>query len=324
MGIKITFWGCSGSFPAPISPSGLKEKIAAALWLARNETFKSEVSVESYLEKLPFSMWGTYKGNTTCVQIHNNAGLNILCDAGSGIGNFAQSLQPKTTPQTYHLFISHLHWDHIQGFPFFTPIYQAGNKIYIHGSHSETENSFRSLMQAPNFPADYDSLKAEIIYDIQPNGATFDLGSLKVKSFKQVHPNDSYGYRFEEDQQSVVFSTDSEHSTSDLKDPQYPFLKFIDQADLLIFDGQCSAQDSNSEKPNWGHSDALSAVELAAQAGVKKVILMHHECNQRDSEIEAFIDLAKQHVCTINQNLKNKSFYPQEIILAHDEMVLEL
>jgi phosphoribosyl 1,2-cyclic phosphodiesterase len=324
MGIKITFWGCSGSFPAPISPGDLKEKVAAALWLARDETFQSEVSIENYLEKLPFSMSGTYKGNTTCVQIHNNAGLNVLCDAGSGIGNFAQSLRSKTTPQTYHLFISHLHWDHIQGFPFFTPIYQAGNKIYIHGSHLETENSFRSLMQKPNFPADYDSLKAEIIYDIQPSGACFDLGPLKVKSFKQVHPDDSYGYRFEENQQSVVFSTDSEHSRSALKDPQYPFLKFIDKTDLLIFDGQYSAQDFNNKKLNWGHSDALSAVELAAQAAVKKVILIHHESSHRDAEIEAYLDSANQHVCTFNQNLKNKNFYPQEIILAHDGMVIEL
>ena len=269
-------------------------------------------------------MRGTYKGNTTCLQIHNNAGLNILCDAGSGIRNFAHALPSPSTPQTYHLFISHLHWDHIQGFPFFSPIYQTGNKIYIHGSHPEIEKSFRLLMQSPNFPADYDSLKAEIIYDIQPDGAFFDLGPLKVKSFKQIHPDDSYGYRFEEDQQSVVFSTDSEHSKDDLNNPKYPFLEFINQADLLIFDAQYPAQDSNSKKLKWGHSDALAAVELAAQAAVKKVILMHHECSHQDSEIEAFMNLANQHICTFNQFLKNKSFYPQELILAHDGMVIEI
>ena len=102
-------------------------------------------------------MCGTYRANTSCVQIEAVNEEIILCDAGTGISDFALAQPKDTPPQTYHIFISHLHCDHIQGFPFFSPAYIPGNRIIIHGFHKETEAALRAQMAAPYFPVPFES-----------------------------------------------------------------------------------------------------------------------------------------------------------------------
>ena len=129
MSIKAIIWDSCGSLPSPASSATIRGKVKAALWAARDQTFTSEIEVDTSLDSLPHHMRGTFKANTSCVQIEAGSEDVILCDAGTAIRDYVLSLPTDTQPKTFHILISHLHWNHIQGFPFFTPAYIPGNRI---------------------------------------------------------------------------------------------------------------------------------------------------------------------------------------------------
>lgn len=322
--MKAIIWGSCGSLPSPASSATIKQKLSAALWAARNESFASESEVEQFVETLPRKISGTYKANTTCVEIDCGLDEVILCDAGTGIRDYSLSLGLKPAPKTYHIFVSHLHWDHIQGFPFFAPAYAEGNRIIFHGFHKETEQAIRAQMEAPCFPVPFSAMKAEIEFDIKEMGSTFQVGDVHVRTIKQQHPGDSWGYRFEQSGKSIVFSSDSEHGP-EAKQLDYPFVKFFEKADVLIFDGQYTFEEASTDKKNWGHSDHITAVELSAQAHVKKLIVCHHEPAHSDEEIERIHDQALKYRAVYHQALcpDGGAAFPLELSLAYDGMKIE-
>jgi phosphoribosyl 1,2-cyclic phosphodiesterase len=230
-----------------------------------------------------------------------------------GQGRAAQGL-------TIHIFMTHLHWDHLQGFPFFAPAFIPGNKIIIHSYHDAVESAFRQQMQPPCFPVPMSVCAAEIQFDVQPPQTPYAIEGFQITSFTQKHPGVAYGYRFEKAGKSVVFSTDSEHK-NDAHDPDYPYIDFIRGADLLIFDAQYSMADATFTKADWGHSSNVMGVELASRARVKRLALCHHEHTSTDERLEEFLkntclyrDIHHQEA---GGSLGQEGF-PQEVLLAYD------
>ena len=133
--MKAIIWGSCGSLPSPSSSANIRRKVKEVLWTAREQSFDSLEAVDQFLDSLPHSAHGTYKGNTSCIQIEAGTDEYIFCDAGTGLRDFSLTLGQSPKPATYHIFVSHLHWDHIQGFPFFSPAYVGGNRIIFHGFH---------------------------------------------------------------------------------------------------------------------------------------------------------------------------------------------
>lgn len=316
MSIQATIWGSCGSLPSPASSSDIREKVRTALWAARGQAFESEQQVDAFLDRLPHSSRGTYRANTSCVEIHTGSDEIIFCDAGTGIRDYAQKIHDLDTPRTYHIFISHLHWDHIQGFPFFTPAFIPGNRIIFHGFHPETEAAIRAQMAPPCFPVPFEAMRATIEFDIQPNGANFNVAGVQVRSLKQVHPGDSWGYRFEKDGKAIVYSSDSEHGPES-KRTDYPFIDFFRNADILIFDGQYTLDQVKNEKRNWGHSDHSTAIELSSRAKVKRLVIFHHEPAHTDIEIE------QMHTAALQRVTAQDSPFPQQIDIAYDGLKLD-
>ncbi|MGJ8640006.1 MAG: MBL fold metallo-hydrolase [Opitutaceae bacterium] len=317
--MKAIIWGSCGSLPSPASSSNIRQKVKDALWAARGKAFDSERAVDDYLDSLPHYMHGTYKANTSCVQI--DAGLDevIICDAGTGLRDYSLTIPADAPPRTYHIFVSHLHWDHIQGFPFFAPAYAAGNRIIFHGFHETIEDTIRDQMRAPWFPVQFEAMKADIEFDIRKDGASFSVGTVDVKTIKQQHPGDSWGYRFEQGDQSIIYSSDSEHGP-EAQELDYPFVDFFRDASILIFDGQYTFEDATNAKRHWGHSDHITAVELASRAGVKKLAISHHEPSYSDRSIEALGEEALRYRDIYN---KNDLGCPKSIIIAYDGLVIE-
>lgn len=317
--MKAIIWGSCGSLPSPASSSAIRQKVKDALWAARQERFSNKAEVDAFLDNLPHSSSGTYKANTSCVQIVTGNEEIILCDAGTGLRDYALSIPQESAPRTYHIFVSHLHWDHIQGFPFFSPAYAPGNRIIFHGFHHNIEATIREQMRAPWFPVPFEAMQATIEFDIREDGASFDVGDVHVCTIKQQHPGDSWGYRFEQAGKSIIYSSDSEHGP-EAKEDDYPFIDFFRTADVLIFDGQYTYEDANHGKRHWGHSDHITAVELAARAQVKQLAISHHEPAYSDQEIESFRNDALAYRASYNNG---GDVYPQSIVLAYDGLVLK-
>jgi phosphoribosyl 1,2-cyclic phosphodiesterase len=276
----IRFWGSRGSLPAPLNSRAVRTKIREALLAARTVSLDGEDAVDAFIDgQLPFAVSGTYGGNTSCVEIVNGGDEFVLCDLGSGAREFGNSVLAKFGParkNRFNIFMSHLHWDHVMGFPFFTPSYIPGNVIRIHGCHKQMREVFQRQQSNPSFPVDFSALGATIEFvELEP-GRTYEIDGLSVQAIAQRHGGDSYGYRFSKDGRTLVYSTDSEHKYEAL-DAHYPFIDFFRDADLLIFDAQYSLADQISVKEDWGHSSNMIGVELAQLAGVKHLVMYHHE-----------------------------------------------
>ena len=129
---QVVFWGTRGSLPVSLSHRDIREKIIAALTAANGKTFKNREALDQFVDNLPFSVTGTFGGNSACVEIVADHTAHFICDMGSGarpLGQAKIACYGVPNPQTYHIFISHLHWDHLMGFPYFAPMYIPGNRI---------------------------------------------------------------------------------------------------------------------------------------------------------------------------------------------------
>lgn len=288
----IRFWGTRGSLPAPLSYRAVRTKIREALLAARSQSLDGAAAIDLFIDSaLPFSVGGTYGGNTCCVEIVTGGDEYVLCDMGTGVREFGNSVVAKygaAKKNRFNIFMSHLHWDHIMGFPFFPPAYIPGNVIRIHGCHKVMREAFARQQSSPSFPVDFRTLGATIEFvELEP-GRTYEIDGLSVRAILQNHAGDSFGYRFSKDGRTVVYSTDSEHKFEAL-DESYPFIEFFRNADVVIFEAQYSLADQVSVKEGWGHSSNMIGVELAQLAGVKHLVMYHHEPVDDDKMLEKIL-----------------------------------
>jgi phosphoribosyl 1,2-cyclic phosphodiesterase len=288
----IRFWGTRGSLPAPLNYRAVRAKLRSALVAGLERHLEGPAAVDAFIEHdLPFSVAGTYGGNTSCVELVTGGEEFVLCDLGSGVREFGNNLIAKYGPARKHrfnVFMSHLHWDHIMGFPFFTPAFIPGNVIRIHGCHEVMREAFVRQQSDPCFPVDFRNLAATIEFVELKPGQSYDIDGLSVRPMRQNHVSDSYGYRFEKGGKTVVYTTDCEHKY-EILDESYPFVPFFKGADVLIFDAMYSLADQISVKEDWGHSSNIVAVELAQLAGVKHLVMFHHEPIYDDRMIERIL-----------------------------------
>lgn len=293
----IRFWGTRGSLPIALTAPQVEAKVAQALLAASGRSFANLEAAHAFAASLPFHVARTYGGHSSCVEIELQAPDSgshdyLLCDLGSGVRPFGGSVLARhgaTTPNTFHVFMSHLHWDHIMGFPLFTPAYIPGNLIRIYGCHRSLEDAFRAQHGAPSFPVDFSQLGARIEFVVLEPDVPVTIAGLEVLPKRQIHAGDSYGYRFEHQGKAFVYSTDSEHK---LDDPELTdgFIDFFRNADLVAFDAMYSFADAISVKEDWGHSSNVVGVELCQLANAKRLALFHHEPihdDQRLANIEA-------------------------------------
>jgi phosphoribosyl 1,2-cyclic phosphodiesterase len=249
--MKVHFWGVRGSIPSP----GTKT--------------------------------ARYGGNTSCISIHFDHERFLVLDAGTGIREFGKTIAKSN--KDVLILMSHAHWDHIQGFPFFLPLYESGRKVraLITGVNKAVIRMLLEQMDGAHFPVESEKLPSEVswiddrqLVELIGNGPT-------VTRIPTNHPGGSIAFRIENLGRSVVYLTDNE------LDPPYPkatefggFAKFCHRADVLIHDAQYLESDM-PHKRGWGHSLVSQACALAEAAEVRHLILYHHDPDRSDDELDA-------------------------------------
>ena len=288
--MRVRFWGTRGSLPVALTAADVRRKLHDALLAARGQALDTETDRARVLASLVFATAGTYGGHSSCVQIETASPDYFVCDMGSGLRPFGQATMAQRTglAQTFHIFMSHLHWDHIMGLPFFTPAFVPGNRVVIYGSHLGVEAALRRQQDSPSFPVDFSIFGAKMEFVHLEPGRRCEVAGVEVTSMLQLHGGDSYGWRFESQGKTLVYATDSEHP---LTQPQHTqrCVDFFREADLVIFDGMYSLADAVSVKADWGHSSNLVGVELCQAAGVRQLCLFHHEPAMDDAAIDAVL-----------------------------------
>ena len=234
--------------------------------------------------------YSRYGGNTTCLEIRTNDDRILIVDAGSGIREAGNSLIAEGR-HDFTLLLTHAHWDHIMGFPFFKPIYSRKTKLNIWGfpfAQSSIKEMLSRVMAPPNFPVNFDAIHANISYQ-ETRVESYTLGSMSITPIALSHPNQGTGYKFEEDGKCFVFLTDNElgykhEGGLDFQD----YLNFSRGADLLIHDAEYNEEEYKKTR-SWGHSVYIDALNLALDAEVKKLGLFHHNQERLDTGINAIV-----------------------------------
>lgn len=283
--MKVKFWGVRGSIPSPASGAEIEGKLLAALMGAQGIDLSNRRAVQEYIVGLPPLMRGTVGGNTPCVSLQIGDEWIIL-DAGSGLRVLGQELIQSEIWRghgTAHILLSHTHWDHIQGFPFFAPVFFPGNQINIYSPIPNLKERFRGQQVPEYFPITLDYWRAQLNFIQLEEHVPVNVSGIQINNILQAHPGRSYGYRIDGDGASVVYATDAEYKDLGEAHTQR-YVEFMNGADLLIFDAQYTFSES-LERPDWGHSSSLIGVDMAVRANVKRIILFHFDPTYSDHKV---------------------------------------
>ena len=273
---RIRYWGVRGSIPAP-GPDTIR-----------------------------------YGGNTTSLEVQCGEHTYAI-DGGTGVRLFGNDLV-RRMPVDVTFLMTHLHWDHVQGFPFFTPFLLPGNRFTIYSAHHNGGNILdvlKQLMAQPAFPISMDAFRSEVNFRFLTAGDVLDFGDLQIKTSLLEHPGGVVGYRFEFGGRSFVHASDWEHPADGSLDQG--FIDFIRDADVLSVDATYTDDEyagrSGPVRKGWGHATHEAALAHAEAGNVKKTILFHHEQSRPDDELDA---------------LASKLFQGRDACFAVEGMVLDL
>lgn len=247
-----------------------------------------------------------YGGNTTCVEVRSDNDDVIILDAGTGIRELGLELAAQM-PVKCHLFVTHTHWDHIQGVPFFIPMFVPGNELIIYGppdplTMTGIEAVLAKQMEYPHFPVRVTELQADISYETLSDGQTVDLGFAKVSTVLMNHPAMDFGCKIECDGKTLVFTGDHEPFYNIYEPGEEDFEEyekivcernqgiedFIRGVDVFIADSQYTEEEYKT-KQGWGHSTFERTLDLARRAEVGKLYLTHHETTRTDDDLDAIL-----------------------------------
>lgn len=264
--MQVTFWGTRGSIPVP-GPDTVR-----------------------------------YGGNTSCVSLQVDGGPLFIFDSGTGIRNLGKILVAKPEPVTAVLFLSHSHWDHIQGFPLFAPLYRKDFTLSVLGCPSHPTSLQEILARQQDrtvFPVPLEALLANISFsDYCMLEETYN--GVHFKTLHLNHPGGSCGFRVSHDDKVFVYMTDNELTDGEHWDKCVGYCR---DADLLIHDAQYTAEELPTKR-GWGHSSIYQVTQLAMESGVKRLALFHHDPDRSDSGVDRLVELCKDQVAKSGSSLE--------------------
>jgi len=247
-----------------------------------------------------------FGGNTTCLEITTESGYSAVIDAGTGIRILGDSLLGRPEIKVIHLFMTHIHWDHLMGLPFFAPLFHPDFHIVVNGCRKCFEGLkrvFSSDYIDGTWPVCFRDLKARIDPPGEFPMAIITLDDVVVEPHRLQHPQGGLGFKFTEGKKKFVFLTDNELSEEGWEGTTFKdFVNFCNDADVLVHDCQYFPEEIVSRK-GWGHSDTTTVAKLALETGVKRLILFHHDPWRTDKGVQKIVDRCREDIERQNSDI---------------------
>ena len=296
--MEIQFWGVRGSIPTPLTPQQIQSKIIAAVQRITAADIESSETREKFISSLPDWIYGTTGGNTPCVQV-TDGDTNIILDCGTGLRVLGKS-QTSSKNNHYHILLSHFHWDHIQGLPFFDQAYRPDSIIDFYSPFPGAKKLLEKQMSRPYYPVTFEAFTKNFNFHTIRRGEEFKIGDLTVNFCKMSHPGNSYSYAFSKDGKKFVYATDVELKTKDF-DENEQSSKVFRNADVIVLDSQYTVEEAY-KKENWGHSAFCYAIDFAVHWNIKELYLFHHEPTYDDKKLSSILQAARWYARYINHS----------------------
>lgn len=277
MSLNIKFWGVRGSLPSSMIPYEWRAHIQSLMNEFFNRGLNSKQQIDGYLNSLEVPVVGGYGASTTCVEVASPR-MRLLVDGGSGIRKFSEKVmrgQTGSVKGPFHIFMTHFHWDHMMGLPFFAPHFIPKTEIHYYAVQPELEKMVRGIFKKPYFPVAFEALPSNIHFHSLEPRKTLSFEDLEITPYQLDHPDPCWGYKIQSGGATYSHCVDTECtrvSPQELAED----LPLYQGVDLMYFDAQYTFPEL-AEKANWGHSAAQIGLDICFREGVKRILFAHHD-----------------------------------------------
>lgn len=297
--MNVHFWGVRGSLPAPLTPQQVQAKISAAIQRIQPKDIATESARAQFTASLPDWLYGTTGGNTPCVEVTSEGRTKLVFDAGTGLRVMGR-LGERPCDLHYHIFLSHFHWDHIQGLPFFEPAYNPQAQLDIYSPFDHIKERLEEQMREPYYPVRMDALTKNIRFHVMKPANPYMVGDVTVSAMRMSHPGGSFAFAVEGQGRKVIYASDVELRPSDFERTA-EHEAFFGGADVLIHDAQYTVEEAYA-KQGWGHSAFCYAIDFAVAWNIKRLYLFHHDPTYDDRKINEILQSARWYASYIAQD----------------------
>lgn len=269
----IKCWGTRGSLPVPTNQARFLALLEDLVNLGKKQGISDAYELMNAAKAGKLHQPVVFGGNTTCTEIHH-AGQSVYVDMGSGFREAGTAAMQHGTKE-FHIFLTHMHWDHVMGMPYFIPIHVAGHKLNIYHVHRNAPEFVRINFNGVNFPLTWDQLNGKVEFHQLKLYEATKFGEVAVTPFVLDHPGGSFGYRFDGGGKSCAIGVDGEYKRLTPKELGRD-LAYFQNLDLLLFDSQYEMSELAS-RFDWGHCSPNIGVDLALREGIKTMLFTHHD-----------------------------------------------
>lgn len=291
MSLKIKFWGVRGSLPSAPTPLDWTYHIEGVIRNFFSMGYRDPSQISKYIQSVDVPLLGGYGAATTCVELQTQKS-QLIIDGGSGIRNLSERIMTGTTGRAkgpFHIFMTHFHWDHVIGLPFFTPHFIPGCEVHYYAVQPDLEKMIRGIFSRPYFPVPFEALKAKVVFHILEPRKPIKVDDFTITPYKLDHPDPCWGLKVQAGSKVYAHCVDTE-GTRVTREELGPDLPLYENVDLMYFDAQYTLPEL-AEKANWGHSAAQVGLDIALREGIKKILFAHHDPGAR---IEHVLELKRQ------------------------------
>ena len=317
--MKLKIWGSRGSIPTPLTPHEFDQRVENLIQQFCVSSHYNNKDPKSFLNEIKRQGVNTFGGNTTCVEL--KAEKSLIIDGGSGLrllGNQLMAGDCGKGKGEVHIYMTHFHWDHLMGIPFFVPMFVPGNEIHFYSVEQKLEEAVKQIFTKPYFPVPFSALGAKVHFHQIPAREMTNINGFEVTPYKLDHPDPCWGAKIVHQGRSYAHVVDNEGkrvSREDLGDD----LPLYQNIDLMYFDAQYGFDDL-LKRVDWGHSSAFIGMDIAFREKIKKVVFTHHDPMASDENLKDMISINQEYYLA-QKRLFNHRF---DWVFAHDGLEVEI